>query len=49
MFLLGGLSLPFDSEITTVMKRFVSTAVRKIYNLRSDKLRYVEAPWLEVK
>ena len=49
MFLLGGLSLPFDSKITSIVKRFVSTAVGKIYKLRSNKLRDPEAPWLEVK
>ena len=49
MFLLGGLSLPFDSKTTTIVKRFVSTAVGKIYKLRSNKLRDLEAPWLKVK
>ena len=46
MFLLGGLSLPFDSKTTTIVKRFVSTAVGNIYKLRSDKLRDLEAPLL---
>ena len=49
MFLLGGLSLPFDSITTTIVKRFVSTAVGKIYKIRSNKLRDLEAPWLKVK
>ena len=49
MFLLGGLSLPFDSKTTTIVKRFVSTAVGKIYKIRSNKLRDLEAPWLKVK
>ena len=31
MFLLRGLSLPFDSKTTAIVKRFVSTAVGKIY------------------
>ena len=42
MFLLGGLSLPFDSKTTTIVKRFVSTAVGKIYKIRSSKLRDLE-------
>ena len=49
MFLLGGLSLPFDSKTSTIVKRFVSTAVCKIYRIRSNKLRDLEAPWLKVK
>ena len=49
MFLLGGLSLPFDSKTTTIVKKFVSTAVGKIYKIRSNKLRDLEAPWLKVK
>ena len=35
MFLLGGLSLPFDSNTTIIMKRVVSTAVGKIYKIHS--------------
>ena len=35
MFLLGGLSLPFDSKTTTIVKRFVSTAVGKFTLLRT--------------
>ena len=49
MFLLEGLSLPFDSKTTTIVKKFVSTAVGKIYKIRSNKLRDQEAPWLKVK
>ena len=49
MFFVGGLSLPFDSKATTIVKRFVSTAVGRIYKTRSDKLRDLEAPWLNVK
>ena len=36
MFLLEGLSLPFDSKTTTIVKRFVSTAVGNIYKIRFD-------------
>ena len=49
MFLFGGLSLPLDSKTTTNVKRFVSTAVGKIYKIRSNRLRDLEAPWLKVK
>ena len=46
MLLVGGLSLPFDHETTTLIKRFISTAVGKIYKLRTKKLRELEPPWL---
>ena len=46
MLLVGGLSLPFDHETTTLIKRFVSSAVGKLYKLRIKKLRELEAPWL---
>ena len=49
IFLQGGLSLPFDSKITTIVKRFVSTAIGKIYKIRSNTLRDLEAPWLKIK
>ena len=35
MFLLGDLSLPFDSKTITIVKRFVSTGVGNICNIRS--------------
>ena len=48
MILLGGSSLTFDSKTATIVKRFVSTAaVSKMYKIRSDKLRDLEAPWLK--
>ena len=49
MFLFGVLSLLFNSKTTTIVKRFVSTAIGKIYKVRSDKLCDLEAPWLKVK
>ena len=49
MFLLEGLSLPFDSKTTTIVKRFVSTAVGTIYEIRHDKFHDLEAQWLKVK
>ena len=41
---MGGLSLPFDNQTTTLVKRFVSSAVSKIYKFRTEKLRELEAP-----
>ena len=49
MFLLGGLCLPFDSKTSTIVKRFVSTAVGKIYKIRSNKLCDLETSSLKVK
>ena len=46
MLLVSGLSLLFDHEITTLIKRFISSAVGKIYKLRTKKLRELEALWL---
>ena len=46
MLLVGVLSLLFDHETTTLIKRFISSAVGKIYELRSKKLRELEALWL---
>ena len=47
MLLVGGLSLPFDNQTTTPVKKFVSSAIGKIYKLRIKKLREMEAPWLK--
>ena len=46
MLLVGGLSLPFDHETTTLVKRFISSAVGKIYKLHTKRLRELEALWL---
>ena len=46
MLLVGGLSLPFDHETTTLIKRFISSAAGKIHKLRTKKLRELEALWL---
>ena len=46
MLLLGGLFLPFDKVTTTLIKRFLSASVGKIYKLHSERLRELEAPWL---
>ena len=49
IFFLGSLSLSSDNKTTTIVKRFVSTAIGKIYKIHSEKLRDLEAPWLKVK
>ena len=46
LLLLGGLVLPFDSETNIQINIFISSAVGKIYNLRQERLRELEAPWL---
>ena len=44
--LLSGLALPLDSNTNIQIKRVISAAVGKIYNLRQERLRELEAPWL---
>ena len=46
MLLLGCLPLPFDSITASMIIRFVASAVGKIYKIRTEKLRELEAPWL---
>ena len=46
IFILGGLPLPFEVEISTMIRRFVSSAVGKICKSRTEKLRELKAPWL---
>ena len=46
LMLVGRLPLPFDSVTVTVLTRFVASAVGKIYELRTERLRELEAPWL---
>ena len=46
LMLVGCLPLPFDSVTVTVSTRFVASAVGKIYKLRTERLRELEAPWL---
>ena len=45
MLLVGGLSLPFDNETVTLIKKFISSAVGKIYKVRIEKLRELEAQY----
>ena len=46
LMLVGCLPLPFDSVTVTVLTCFVASAVGKIYKLRAERLRELEAPWL---
>ena len=46
LLLLGGLQLPFDRESVTLITRFICSAVNKVFHLRKEKLRELEAPWL---
>ena len=46
LVLIGCLPLPFDSVTIIMITRFVASAVGKIYKLRTDKLRELEAPWI---
>ena len=46
LLLLGCLPLPFDPMTLTVITRFVAPAIGKIYKLRTERLRELEAPWL---
>ena len=46
LLLLGCYPLPFDSVILTVITRSVASAIGKIYKLRTERLRELEAPGL---
>ena len=46
LLLLGCLPLPFDISTLTVITRFIAVAIGKIYKLRAEKLRELEARWL---
>ena len=48
MLLVGGLSLLFENQTTTLAKKFVFSVVGKIYKLCIEKLRELEAPWLKI-
>ena len=39
-------SFPFDISTMTVITRFIEAAIGKIYKIRAEKLRELEAPWL---
>ena len=44
--LLGCLCLPFDNTTVTFIKKFIASAVAKIYKIRTECLCELEAPWL---
>ena len=43
MILRGWLRLPFEIEISIMIRRFVSSALWKVCKIRTDKLRELEA------
>ena len=43
---LGCLPLPFDTATVTMITQFIVAAVEKMYKLRAERLRELEAPWL---
>ena len=45
MLLLGCLSLPFDSATVTMIIQFITSAIGKIYKLRTERLHELGAPW----
>ena len=47
LLLLGGLSLPFDQTTVTMTNRFICSAVSKIYRVRKNRLRELQASWLK--
>ena len=49
LLLLGALSLPSDNATAILIKRFISSAVAKVFKLHTNKLRELEAPWLKDK
>ena len=42
----GAFLSPFDAATVTMITRFIAAAVGKIYKLRAERLRELEAPWL---
>ena len=46
LLLLGRLDLPFEAIVVTTIIKFISSAVTKIYKLRTTRLCELEAPWL---
>ena len=46
LLLLGCLCFPFDNTTVTSIGKFIVSAIAKIYKIRTEKLRELEAPWL---
>ena len=47
LLLLGGIPLPFDRTTNFLVKKFLCTAVGKIYRIRKTMLSELGAPWLK--
>ena len=47
LLLLGGIPLPFDRATNFLVKKFLCTAVGKIYRIRKTMLSELGAPWLK--
>ena len=47
LLLLGGIPLPFDQTTNLLVKKFLCTAVRKIYQIRETMLSELGAPWMK--
>ena len=47
LLLIGCLPLPFDPATIMMITRFVASAVGKIYKLRTEKLRELEASLMD--
>ena len=46
LLLLGCLRLPFDNTAVTSINKFIASTIAKIYKIRTENLRQLEAPWL---
>ena len=46
LLLLVCLPLLFDAATVTMITRFITAAVGKVYKLRAEKMRQLEVPWL---
>ena len=46
LLFLRGLPLPFDQMTVPSLRRFITSAVGKIYNIRTERLQELRAPWL---
>ena len=46
LLLFGCLHLPFDNTTVTLINKFIASAVAKIYKIRTENLRELEALWL---
>ena len=47
-FLLGGLSLPFNSRIANFINKFAAVSIQNIYRIRQNMIREVLSSWWKV-